>query len=64
MHIFHDWRPWARPITTYSGYKAQWRECKTCGKAQVRTLRWDKQCDVRHANASLDDVAAHKGEGE
>ena len=64
MHIFHDWLPWARPIATYNtGHKAQWRVCKTCGKAQVRTLRWDKQCNVIDVNRSLDAVAlAAKGE--
>lgn len=52
----HAWSKWSRLVDAYSGHKQQWRECTTCGKAQFRTLSWDKQSSLSQANQALQSV--------
>ena len=59
--LIHNWTKWSRLTPTYnSGHKQQWRECKDCGKASFRTLRWDTQSNCKAVNDVLAELEKNK----
>jgi hypothetical protein len=58
----HDWRKWSRPIETHGGYRAQWRECATCGRAQTRRIWWAFYAAIAAVNYALNSVLANDKE--
>ena len=64
MCLIHKWTKWSMPIAVYDNVKQQWKECEKCGKADFRTLPYDKSSSLIDVHKSLNSVnQSIQGEG-